>query len=248
MHPVLIKIGSLTIYSWSFMVFLGILVGFGLARKQAIEESLDPSLIERWLIYLVLGGVVGGRILYVLLNPESYIHNPVEIFLLQRGGMAIHGAILGGAIAGYLFSRRQNISFGKLADITAPALVMGQAIGRLGCFLNGDSYGRVTTLPWAVNFPGIFGARHPTQLYESFLDFLIFIFLWRTRKNIKFAGQLFLYYLILYSLARSFVEIFRESPHVWGPITLAQLASGVIFIISLAIIGWKLKTSNLGHS
>jgi prolipoprotein diacylglyceryl transferase len=241
MYPVLVKIGPLTIYSWGFMVGLGVLVGFVLARKQARRENLAPSLIDHWLIYLVLGGIVGGRLVYVLLNPRSYIHNPLEIFLLQQGGMAIHGAILGGAIAGYLFSRRQNISFGKLADITAPALIIGQAIGRLGCFLNGDSYGRVTTLPWAVNFPGIFGARHPTQLYESFLDFLIFIFLWRTRKNTKFAGQLFLYYLILYSLARSVVEVFRESPYVLGPITLAQLVSAVIFITSLTIINWKLK-------
>jgi prolipoprotein diacylglyceryl transferase len=241
MYPVLAKIGPLTIYSWGFMVGLGVLVGFVLARKQARREDLAPSLVDYWLIYLVLGGIVGGRLVYVLLNPRSYLHNPLEIFLLQQGGMAIHGAILGGAIAGYLFSRRQNISFGKLADITAPALIIGQAIGRLGCFLNGDSYGRVTTLPWAVNFPGVFGARHPTQLYESFLNFLIFIFLWRARKNTKFAGQLFLYYLILYSLARSFVEVFRESPYVLGPLTLAQLASAVIFITSLTIINWKLK-------
>lgn len=243
MYPVLIHLGPISIYSWGFMVALGFLAGILIGGREMKRKGLPSQLIYDLALYLLIGGLLVGRLVFVAFNLTYYLQNPLQILMFQSGGLAIHGSLLGGLIAGYLFARARKLSLGKLADVVAPGLIMGQAIGRIGCFLNGDSYGKITSLPWAVKFQGLEGLRHPTQLYEAALNLLVFGILWKLRKKEKFDGFLFLLYLALYSAGRFAVEIFRESLVVVEPLTVAQVASLAIIAVSLFIIQRKMRAS-----
>lgn len=225
------------------MVALGFLVGILIAGRELKRKGLPSQLIYDLALYLLIGGLLVGRLVFVLFNLGYYLQNPLQVLMFQNGGLAIHGSLLGGLVAGYLFSRARKLSLGKLADAVAPGLIMGQAIGRIGCFLNGDSYGKITSLPWAVKFQGLDGLRHPTQLYEAALNLLVFGILWSLRKKEKFDGYLFLLYLILYSSVRFVVEAFRESQVLVSPLTVAQAASLAIIAVSFFIIQRKTRTS-----
>jgi len=236
MRPILVQLGPLPIYSWGFMVAIGFIAGLFVATWEAKRVGVAPEKIMDLSLFLLIAGLIFGRLVYILFDLEPFLKHPLNILVFQSGGLAIHGSILGGVLVGYWFSRRYKISFGKLADIVAPALILGQAIGRIGCFLNGDSYGKVTNVAWAVQFPGLIGPRHPTQLYEAGINFLIFLIVWSWRGKKRFDGHLFLIYLILYSTGRFFVEIFRESQVIAGPITYAQAASIAIILGSYLVI------------
>ncbi|MCL5291535.1 MAG: prolipoprotein diacylglyceryl transferase [Actinobacteria bacterium] len=237
MRPILFNIGPLAIHSWGVLVGLGVLAGVLVARKRAAEIKLPFDHIIDLALYLLAGGLIGGRLLYLTFYPSKFLANPLEIFSVWQGGMSIHGGILGGIIAGVIFAGRRKLSFWRLADVVAPSLALGQAVGRIGCFLNGDSYGLATSVPWAVKFPGLSGLRHPTQIYEAVLDLIAFIFLWRRRERTAFDGELFLTYAIAYSIIRGIVEFFRASPKVLGPISPAQIASlAVIFVAGSLIV------------
>lgn len=241
MRPILFELGSITIHSWGAVVAAAFAIALYLMYRDSKRVKIDPAkVLDFGLLTLVLA-LLGARLMYVLLDIGHFVNNPAEILMLQNGGLSIHGGLIGGLIAGIIFTRRNNISFFRLADLTAAPLILGQAIGRLGCFLAGICYGKITELPWAIKFEGIPGLRHPTQLYESGLDFMIFAFLWAYRKKIRFEGQLFLIYVITYSVARSIVESFRDDMVLVGPITVAQLASIVIVAIAAVVYGIKAK-------
>jgi phosphatidylglycerol:prolipoprotein diacylglycerol transferase len=225
------------------MVALGFLAGILVAGREMKRKGMPSQLIYDLALYLLIGGLVVGRLVFVAFNLGFYLKNPLQILMFQNGGLAIHGSLLGGLAAGYLFSRGRKLSLGRLADAVAPALILGQAIGRIGCFLNGDSYGKITSMPWAVNFPGLEGFRHPTQLYEAGLNFVVFAVLWSLRKKEKFDGYLFLLYLVLYSIVRFVVEIFRESQILVSPLTVAQVASLAIIGGAVLIIMRKARVS-----
>ncbi|MDP2981606.1 MAG: prolipoprotein diacylglyceryl transferase, partial [Candidatus Omnitrophota bacterium] len=153
---------------------------------------------------------------------KGFLEYPVSIFKVWQGGLAIHGGIFGGIIAGIIFSRVRRISFWGMADLLSPSIILGQAIGRIGCFLNGCCFG--------IN-------NQPTQIYELILDFIGFLLLWDLRKKIRFEGGLFLLYLMTYSVIRIIVSQFRaDNLYLWNTgITLADLSSLIIFIIAMVL-------------
>lgn len=237
MRPILFKIGPLTVYSWGVTFVVAFIVGLLLSLREAKRKNIPPEKIVDLSLYLLVGGLLGSRLLFILFEDlPFYLKNPLQILMIWQGGLSYHGALLGGLLVTLWFSRRGKISLGKLADILTPALALGLSIGRVGCFLGGHCHGKISKLPWAVQFIGLAGRRHPTQLYEMFLDLLVFAFIWVRREKIKFEGHLFLLYLILYSLVRIFVEIFRESKVLFGPVTYAQLISFLIIIGALIAI------------
>ncbi|MHB0977194.1 MAG: prolipoprotein diacylglyceryl transferase [Candidatus Aquicultorales bacterium] len=236
MKPVLFKLGPVSINSWGILVALGVIAGLLVARKRAKEIGLAYEHVLDLTLYLMVGGLLGARLLYLTFYPSIFLNDPMEIFSVWQGGMSIHGGVIGGLLAGLIFVRRRGLAFWRLADLTAPSLILGQAIGRIGCFLNGDSYGLTTSVPWAVKFPALPGLRHPTQLYEAVLDIGAFFLLWSRREKTKFEGELFLYYVVAYSFIRGVVEFFRASPKVLGPISPAQIASVVAIAVALALI------------
>ncbi|MFQ5900397.1 MAG: prolipoprotein diacylglyceryl transferase [Thermodesulfobacteriota bacterium] len=257
MHPLLFKLGPLEIRYYSLMYILAILVCFFLTRKEVKRKaiSLTEDDIINFIMWVVLSGVLGARAYYVLFNWGYYGANPSEIPAVWHGGLAIHGGLIGGFTAAYLYLKRLNIPFWRMADIVAPAIILGQAFGRFGNFMNGDAHGTPTDMPWGIVFPetSIAGATtiqyygrnlplHPTMLYEMVINLSIFLVLWFGIRKKRFKdGYIVALYLILYSTGRFFVESFRADSLVFGPLKAAQAASILLIVIaSSAIIKGRL--------
>lgn len=238
MHSELFHYGFITVYAYGTMLSLAILAGGYLAVREANRKGISQEAVLDFILYACIAGLVGSRLLYILLEIDSYAANPVKIFALRDGGLSFHGAVLGGAAVGIWFIRKYQVSFGRLADLFAPSLALGYAIGRIGCFLNGCCYGIPTGAWWGVFTRYAPGLRHPTQLYATAANLLIFAVLWRLRRHRRFDGYLFLLYLILYSVYRFGNEFFRENLGPPAPLTTAQIASLGIIGVSVALLGW----------
>jgi phosphatidylglycerol:prolipoprotein diacylglycerol transferase len=251
MHPVLIEFGPFSIRYYGLMYVLGIIMAIFLVRAEVQRKGLPLSEDEQTnlLLFTVLAGILGARLYYVVFNWPYYRQFPWEIPAVWRGGLAIHGGVLGGIGAVLWFARRKAIPLLRLTDVLAPPLILGQALGRFGNFMNGDAHGVPTTLPWglvfAPNTPA--GAQfpntplHPTMLYEMAIDLGIFAYLWGTRKRPAKDGYTTMRYLLLYSLGRFWVEFLRADSLWFGPFRAAQLVSVALMILSAALlVRWRL--------
>ena len=250
MHPVLIQIGPFVIRWYGAMIALACITGLWLAGKEAERKGIGKEKIDVFFLYAIIGAIIGARLYYLAFaDLRQFWSNPLSIFAVWQGGLAIHGAILGGLLVGFIYARRKKISFGKFADTLTPSLILGQAIGRIGCFFNGDAHGYPTSLPWGLvyspespagrMFPG--QPLHPTQLYEMIFNLIIFGIVWKMRNKMKVDGHLFLLYVILYSVTRIFVEHFRADKLIYfGNISAAQ-SIGIMGIILSFILMTVLK-------
>ncbi|NIS59825.1 MAG: prolipoprotein diacylglyceryl transferase [Proteobacteria bacterium] len=246
MNPVLIQIGSFTLRWYGMMIALAVVAGVCLAGKEGARKGFDPKEIKDFALFVILGGLIGSRIYYALFSDVTYfLARPLRLFAFWEGGLAIHGAILGGLLVTIYYTMKKKISFWKWADTLAPSLILGQAIGRIGCFFNGDAHGYPTTLPWGLvyskdspagqMFPNL--PLHPTQLYELGFNLVIFLTLWKLRKRHYFDGFLFLLYILLYSSARIFVELFRaDRLTFFGDLSAAQTIGVVGIILSTGLL------------
>jgi len=249
-HPVLIQIGPLVIRWYGAMIAIALIVGLWLAKKEAKNNGIGKENIDDFFLYAIICAIIGARFYYIAFTDLSqFWKNPLSIFAVWQGGLAIHGAILGGFLVSVQYTRKHKIPFLKFADTLAPSLILGQAIGRIGCFFNGDAHGYPTNLPWGMvyapgspagqMFPG--QALHPTQLYEMIFNLIIFGILWKMRKKMDINGYLFMLYLILYSAARIFVEHFRADKLTYfGNISAAQ-SVGIIGIVLGLLMMFVLK-------
>jgi phosphatidylglycerol---prolipoprotein diacylglyceryl transferase len=207
MHPVICKIGPFTVYSFGLMFLLAVILCSWLLGREAKRYGIPSEEIQDLIFWLVLSGVLGARLFFIFLNFFFFWENPGEIFMLNRGGLAWQGGLLAGIVAGIIFSRRKRKSLWFLADLLAPYLALGQAIGRLGCFLNGCCYGRPVS--WGVYFPVHQAFLYPTQLYEAAALAVAFFILQSSKRSLPYQGQVFSAYLVLASLARFLNEFFR---------------------------------------
>ena len=250
MHPVLIEIGHFTIRWYGVMIATACIVGIWVAGKEAERKGFDKKIIQDFSLYAIIGAIIGARFYYVVFGDWSrFLENPLSLFAIWQGGLAIHGGILGGLLVGVFYTRKHHISFLKLADTFAPSLILGQAIGRIGCLFNGDAHGYPTDLPWGIvyspespagqMFPG--QAIHPAQLYEMILNLIIFGILWKVRKKMKIDGHLFLLYVMLYSIIRIFVEHFRADKLTYFSQISAAQSIGVIGIVLSLILMFALN-------
>ncbi|PSR18198.1 prolipoprotein diacylglyceryl transferase [filamentous cyanobacterium CCP3] len=243
--PIAFQLGPITIRWYGLLITTGLLLGITLAQRLGQRRGLDPERIGDLAIWLVLGALPGARLYYVLFEWQRYADRPLSALAIWQGGIAIHGAILGGAIAALLFARRYKLSFWQLADVVAPALVLGQAIGRWGNFFNSEAFGRPTSLPWRVYIPpaqrplglGDVAYYHPTFLYESLwnlgvLGLVLWLFFWGLRHPGRLkTGTIFLVYFATYSLGRFWIEGLRLDSLMLGPLRIAQVVSlaGIAF-------------------
>mgnify|MGYP003802406817 CR=1 FL=1 len=234
MNSVALEIFGIKIAWYGIIISLGILLGIYVATIRARQEGLyDDVILDLGLIAVPLA-VIGARLYYVIFKWDYYGKNPGQILNIRGGGLAIHGAIIVGVLTGYIFCKYKGIRFFQIADICAPSIILGQAIGRWGNYFNQEAYGRPTNLPWAIEIKGTL--VHPTFLYESLWNFAVFIFLlWYTRRR-KYEGQIFLLYLILYSIGRFFIEGLRTDSLMLGPLRVAQLVSIAAIIFSLILM------------
>ena len=202
MYPVLFQIGPIGLRTGALVLIAAILVGDKLAAAELRRRGLDPALASDFLGPAVVLGFAGARLFHALLfDPAWYLTHPGDLIALWTGGLAFHGALIAGALGALWFCWRRGVSFWQFADAAVPALGLGQAIGAVGLFLNGSSYGIPTRLPWAVVFTDARGQAplgiplHPTQLYEAAGGLLLFAGVWLVRARLRQDGHLFLLYV-----------------------------------------------------
>ena len=247
MYPVLLQLGRFRVDSYGIVVLAAILVGLWVAGREVRRKRLDPELVSDLTVPVVIAGLLGARVAYVLgWEPELFWRDPVGVVAVWRGGMALHGGLLAGAIAGWWQCRRRGVDPWVLGDAVAPGLILSQGIGRLACLLSGDSYGTPTTLPWAITFSKpealapLAVPLHPTQLYEFGLDLALFGGLWILRKRIGVPGRLLLLYAVGYGFIRVLTETVRgDRVELGGGLSLLQAASLALVASALIAFRWR---------
>jgi phosphatidylglycerol:prolipoprotein diacylglycerol transferase len=246
MSPIIFQIGPVSIRWYGVLIMAGVILGLVLAGREAKRQDVSIELIYDLFFYMILSAVLGARLYYVIFSWDLYRNNIQEVFAFWHGGLAIHGAVLGGVISAVIYARLKRLSFWLLADICAPSLILGQAIGRWGNFFNQEAFGRPTDLPWGIfideaHRPVQYMQQthfHPTFLYESLWNFSVFFFLlWVRRKRGIIRGDVFLVYLMLYSFGRFWIEGLRTDSLMFEGFRIAQVVSLLLIMFaSIALI------------
>ncbi|MGE3540818.1 MAG: prolipoprotein diacylglyceryl transferase [Candidatus Tectimicrobiota bacterium] len=256
MHPIVFQIGPFAVRFYGLMYVTALLVGIWLLQHEAKRRGLPPERMADFAFYMFVGGLLGGRLYYVLFKWGYYSAYPWKILAVWEGGMAIHGGLIGGMLGGWLFARASGIRFTTLCDMAAPAVSLGHAFGRFGNFMNGDAHGYPLDSPllpaWLRHFPAWMGVTfppnsiagqefgpvplHPVMLYELVLNLLGFFLLWGLRTKVHVPGRLFALYLMYYALVRSFTSLFRADDLYLGPLRMPHVISLVMFVTGVAVL------------
>lgn len=237
MYPEIFSIGNLVIHSYGLMIALAVVVVALALYREAPREKMNPDYVLEAVIVSAFSGVIGARTLYMILNWDYYGVHFFSAFFTRFEGLSFYGGLFGGVIALIFWSNWRGVGLLKLFDLLAPYLALGYAFGRIGCFLNGCCYGRESDLPWALPASAADTIlRHPVQLYAALLAIIIFIILKLLRPHRPFVGFIFISLFGFYGLLRFTTEFFRYGEAVALGLTLAQLFSLGLVIISLAII------------
>jgi phosphatidylglycerol---prolipoprotein diacylglyceryl transferase len=244
-------VGGIRLKWYGFLIASAVLIGVNLSMWLAKKRQIDPELMADLAIWLVLGAIPCARLYYVAFQWQDYSQHLDKIVKIWEGGIAIHGAIIGGTIAAIIFAKIKRVSFWQLADLVAPSVALGQAIGRWGNFFNSEAFGSPTDLPWKLFIPvnsrpyeyTSFQYFHPTFLYESLWNLLVFallmwLFLDDTRRNRLKTGSLFLIYVVAYSIGRFGVEGLRTDSLMLGSLKMAQAISLVGIVVGSIGLLW----------
>ncbi|MBW3023108.1 prolipoprotein diacylglyceryl transferase [Candidatus Woesearchaeota archaeon] len=243
-NPVLAAIGSVEIrfyglvYAVSFILLYFFLVYLSKQRKLGLTAAQLSDLV----LWLIIGLIVGARAFYVIFyNLRFYLANPLEIAMVWHGGMSFHGGLVGLVIIALIFCRKHKIKFYGLADIIVIPAGVFLMLGRIANFINGELYGRITSVPWAVKFHNVEGFRHPSQIYESFKNLVIFSILWFVKDIKKLApGFIFWLFISLFGLLRFLVEFLRmpdsQLGFVLGNLSMGQILSLPMFAIGMVML------------
>lgn len=255
--PVALSIGPIAIKWYGLSYLAGLILGWMYIRRllgtpRLWNNGVAPfgvSKVDDLLLYVTLGVVLGGRLGYVFLyEPSTYLANPADIFAVWKGGMSFHGAFVGSALAIWLFARRSGVSMLSTTDLCTAAVPIGLFFGRLANFINGELFGRVTDVPWAMVFPHAAAlhpavepaTRHPSQLYEAALEGLaLFVFLRLLTHSfgaLKSPGLVTGAFLVGYAFARGFSEIFRE-PHAVHALNIGPFTAGQVYCLPMLLLG-----------
>jgi len=245
MFPVLIRIGPITIHTYGFLIATAFLLGLWLALRQAAREGLSKEKITDIGFYALFAGIIGSRIFFIATEWEHFSSHPADMLKIWEGGLVFYGGVIFAIPVAVWYARRQGLLLWQTADIWAPSIAVGHAIGRLGCFCAGCCYGLPTDLPWGVTFnnPETLAIRgvplHPTQLYESAAELLNFVILLAIRRRKAFHGQLFWVYVLNYAVIRALIELFRgdrERGFILPGISVSQGISAVMLVTACAFL------------
>jgi phosphatidylglycerol:prolipoprotein diacylglycerol transferase len=239
-EKIFLTIGPLKFHYYGLMYALSFLfIYFVLPKIYKYRDlNIDQKTHENLCFWLTVSGLLGGRIFYVLFyNLEYFLNYPLKIFAVYEGGMASHGAFLGGVLGIFLFSKKNKINFLKVLDSIAILFAFCLALGRLGNFINSELYGRITDVSWCMNFNGQNECRHPSQIYAIIKNLIIFFTLFSLRKKSLKLGYFSVLFLSMYSVFRFIVEFFREPDpqigYLFLGLTQGQILSLIMFSISL---------------
>jgi phosphatidylglycerol---prolipoprotein diacylglyceryl transferase len=249
-------IGPLSVPSYGLILFIAFVVALWVLARQAERQKMDPAVMTDLGIYSLLGGLVGAKLLLIVVDFREYIHQPSELKSILFSGGVFYGGLIGGILTAIWYVRRQKLPLWRAMDVMAPAVVMGQVVGRLACLAAGCCFGRETHVPWAIVYHDMYAARqipelpidtpvHPSPLYESIAAGLIFaVLLWMVPRK-RFHGQLALTYAVLYSAARFVLEYFRGDKvrGIWfgGALSTSQIISIGLILLALAVMPYLLK-------
>ena len=248
--PVIVRVGPFAVRWYGMMYLLGFWVSYLLVAYQVRKKGLDlgKNFVGSLYTYLILGLLIGARLGYVVFyNLSYYDAHPLEVFALWQGGMSFHGGLIGSVAAGVYFCRKMRQDPWEIADLVAATAPIGLGLGRLGNFINGELYGRVTGQPWAMVFPsGGPLPRHPSQLYELFFEgVVLFVVLWILKDRGFRSGLLMAIFLLLYGLFRFLIEFFREPDpqigFIFGPFTMGHLLCALMIITGSALVYLRKK-------
>jgi phosphatidylglycerol:prolipoprotein diacylglycerol transferase len=246
--PTIIKIGPLSIRWYGVMYLIGFTVSYLLVKYQLKRQKKNIHIqdIEALYLFLVIGLILGARLGYVIFyDLSAYFKNPLEIFAIWHGGMSFHGGLIGCIVAGIVYCKKYRIDLWELSDLIIVTAPIGLGLGRLGNFINGELYGRVTELPWGMVFPsGGPLPRHPSQVYEFLLEgVLLFSILWSIKNRNLYSGTLTCLFLIFYGFFRFIVEFFRQPDQqigfIFGSFTMGQLLSAITILSGVGILLYK---------
>ena len=250
LYPILFHIGSIEVRAWGVMVSLGIVLGTLIAFRLARKEGIDGDIVLDYVIYAVISGFLGARIWEIIFSWENYSGAPLDALKFWSGGLSIQGAVAGGILFTLWFIRKNNLNFWHFADILAPGLIAGQAIGRIGCFLNGDAYGIPAQSGWGIVYrPGTpaystYGDTPlvPAELMEGAGDLAILGLLLLLFRRKPFDGFITLMYFVLYSALRFILEFWRgDSLMMADGLKAAQVSSIIIAVAALGAIIFKMR-------
>jgi phosphatidylglycerol:prolipoprotein diacylglycerol transferase len=258
--PTGFQLGPLYIRFYGIILMLGAVAAAFVAEREVRRRGMKGDLVWDALIWLLIGGIIGARLWHVFLPSvsnealgitlRSYLNNPLDILITWNGGLGLPGAVIGGLIALYIFCRRKKLDFLVWVDIAAPALALGQAIGRWGNYINQELYGAPTSLPWKIfiapanRLPGYEAVAyyHPLFLYESlwnFANFLLLMWLSRKHSDKLLPGDIFLVYLIIYPFGRFMLEFLRLDPAMVGGINMNQMIMLAVGVLAAATLIWR---------
>ncbi len=241
LDPVIVHLGPIALRWYGLAVLAGLLAGLWLAEREARRKRLPEGLIADLVIWVMPGGLLGARLLHVIDRWSAYLADPAAVLAITEGGLAIQGAILGGLLAGAVALRRRGARIGPVVDVAAPGLLLGQAIGRVGCLVTGDAVGAPTTLPWGIVYtnpaamaPQLGVAYQPAFAYEALWDLAALALLWRIRTRLRPDGAVFALYLVLYGTGK-FLVSFARAEAIWlAGLQQAQLIAAMLALAGLA--------------
>lgn len=251
-NPVALQIGPLAVHWYGLTYLLGFFIGWGLMilRTRDTWRGFTREQVGDLVFYVAMGVIVGGRLGYMAFYAfEDVLANPFSIFMLWKGGMSFHGGVLGVTIAMWLWGRKNNKTLGDIGDFVVPVLPIGLGLGRIGNFINGELWGRVTDSSWGMVFPyGGPEPRHPSQLYEAFFEGLVlFVILWIFSKRAWPRWAVSGLFLMLYGIFRFGVEFFREADVQRGYFifgwTEGQILCLPMIVVGLIMIGWAYNSA-----
>ena len=248
MDPIAFSIGSFAIHWYGVFVAAGFLAGLWTAGRRGLRDRLSPQKISDLGPWIIVGGLIGARLLYVLSYwKEDFAGQSwVNIFMIRNGGLVYYGGFIGAALSTILFCRWKQLPLWKVADAFAPSVALGHALGRIGCLMTGCCYGKVCQLPWAIRFPSDHithpHAVHPAQIYEALLNLLLYLGLAALYRRKQFDGQIFALYLMGYALLRAGTEMFRgdyADHNITGILTPGQQIGVGILLAGIALYGGR---------
>ena len=250
MCPILFRFGEFPVYAYGFFIALGFITGFVLATWKARKEGIPFERVVDLFFYTLFSSLVGARILFILINLDSYLSAPFQIFRIWEGGLVFYGGLVLALATALWYMRWHRLPVWEMADLFTPSIALGLFFGRMGCFFAGCCYGKETSLPWKVTFTNpeslapLHIPLHPTQLYDAANGLAIFFFLlWMERRK-RFHGQIFWTFVLLYAVTRFLIEIFRGDPRgflLGSVLSTSQVIGIALAIASLFMLSYLLK-------
>lgn len=259
-NPILLSFGPFVLGWHGVFAVLGVLLGVYLVGRWAPQYGIPSEVVYSVSVWAIIGGILGAKLAHVVDDWRFYLHNPLLALAVWRGGIAIWGGVLGGFLGAYIYCRVNKIPWRRLADITAPAMLLAQAVGRIGDIINGEHFAEPTTLPWGFVYthPSIqalyqnsgfspFIPTHPAVFYELIWNVIAFALIWWVlRKRLRPEGMLFAAYLGLYAFGRFFVSFFREDRDWIGDLNEAQIISLAVLMIVIPLLGFRSRIHGFG--